>query len=77
MNPLRVFVVLLAVPAVARAGDPLNTEFLYSGQLKQAGVPVDGTCDFALTLWDNNDGGVLLDDFQSLGVPVVQGLFSV
>lgn len=73
---------LLAVLAAgnrnSQAETPLGTVFSYQGQLKQGGLPIDGSADIAFSLWDAATGG------NRLGSPivhtdftVVNGLFSV
>jgi len=43
--------VLASCAGVALAQAPMGTAFTYQGQLKQAGVPLDGTADFEFSLW--------------------------
>ena len=44
---------------------PLGTAFTYQGRLTdEAGVPVDDTCDFQFSLWDDPDAGT------QVGLPV-------
>ncbi len=43
---------------------PLGTEFSFQGQLKQAGVPVNGTVDLEFTLWEAEADG------NPVGLPV-------
>ena len=51
----------LAVVAVLGAGrpaaadSPLGTAFTYSGELQQGGSPIDDTCEFEFSLWDDGD----------------------
>ena len=54
----RVLTSLLALwgAGAARAAGP-PTAFTYQGQLQQAGVPVEGPCDFRFSLWDAETGG--------------------
>ena len=57
---------------------PVGTQFLYQGQLNFNGVPLNGTADIGFSLWDDATGGSPVGGFISLiGVPVVNGLFSV
>ncbi len=70
--------VLLASQAEVLGQAPLGTEFAYQGQLKEAGVPVDGSADFEFTLWDAESGGDQIGWPVSLRqVDVVNGLFTV
>lgn len=72
--------VLLTIVAsvTARAGDPVGTAVTYQGQVKEAGVPLNGAVDVRVELFDAEVGGnpvgapVVVTD-----VPVVKGLFSV
>ncbi|MEK7711198.1 MAG: hypothetical protein AAB341_04800 [Planctomycetota bacterium] len=77
---------LLALAAVAPSpGEtPLSTAFTYQGQLKEGGVPLNGTADFQFTLWDAAGsgnppvGGTQVGDAQAINaVPVTAGLFTV
>jgi len=61
-----------------------SSAFTYEGQLKQGGVPFNGTADFQFTLWDaagNGSppvGGTQIGDAQTINaVPVSSGLFTV
>lgn len=75
--------VLLAVimglgAAQAIAAPLLETVFGYQGQLKQAGVPVDGPTDLRFSLWTAAAGpGQVGGAISRLGVDVVDGLFAV
>ncbi len=67
---------LILAVAVARAGDT-GTVFTYQGQLKQGGVPVDGTADFRFSLWDAVVGGERIGPTLQLdGWPLQGGLFT-
>ncbi len=74
-----VWVIAMGTPPLWAA--PLGTGFNYQGHLKQAGLPVNGTCDIQFTLWDdpsatlpaNQLGGVQ----TTAGVTIQKGLFSV
>jgi len=68
----------MSLAVAAYAGTPLGTGFIYQGQLKEAGVPLNGNVDLRFELFDAETGGnpvgspLLVED-----VPVVNGLFSV
>ncbi|UCC32213.1 MAG: hypothetical protein JSU86_08005, partial [Phycisphaerales bacterium] len=69
---------LLAATCIgAMAQAAAVTAFTYQGQLKQAGVPVNGTADFVFTLWDAEAGGESVGTFGPIAVDVVDGLFTV
>jgi hypothetical protein len=82
-------VVTFCLPAVAVAGEPSDTKFVYQGHLKQQGTVVTATCDMVFSLWNDPDepdpaigrvgDPVYFDDDPLTGVPVeVQnGLFAV
>ncbi len=44
---------VLAVVEVSSAVAPVGTAFTYQAQLGQGGLPVNETCDFVFTLWDD------------------------
>ena len=75
---------VLSAPGSA-PGAPVGTALAYQGQLKQGGVPVNGTCDLAFSLWDAaagpaQVGPTLTFDGRSGHSPpisVVNGLFTV
>lgn len=73
--------VTLAAIIPNSAGAPLGTGFNYQGQLKQAGLPVNGTCDFQFSLWDDPVAPGLTHQLGAtqtiVGAPVERGLFSV
>ncbi len=55
-----------------------DTSFTYQGQLKQDGVPVNGTTDLTFDLFDDPVAGTLIAGPRTfLAVPVVNGLFTV
>ena len=77
-------VLVLAMTASLRGETPLGTGFTFQGQLKEGGVPLDGTVDLQFTLWDAAGsgspptGGVQIGESQFLAhVAVVNGLFRV
>jgi hypothetical protein len=56
----------------------MGTAFTYQGQLKKAGNPVNGTCDFQFSLWDAATGGAQISSSQAkAGVTVSNGLFTI
>lgn len=62
----------------AEPSAPVSDAFTYQGQLKQGGVPVNGTCDFQFSLWDSQAGGTQLGSTQALtNVSVTNGQFTV
>jgi|GEM_PF-1408461 len=75
-------IVLVAGLAVAKEPQPegpLSTAFTYQGRLTDdSGSPINNSCDFQFTLWDDlaagSQVGPLLDP---AGVVVVDGLFTV
>jgi len=76
---LRFFVLALALTITfSRAQSPLGTAFTYQGQLKNAGDPVNDTCNFQFSLWDDVSGGAQIGTTQTKsGVAVTDGLFTV
>ncbi|MFH1107916.1 MAG: hypothetical protein V1790_01775 [Planctomycetota bacterium] len=71
---------LIALVAVAPSlGEtPLTTAFTYQGQLKQGGVPLNGTADFQFSLWDAASGGAQIGATLPMNaVLIANGLFSV
>jgi len=57
---------------------PLGTAFTYQGRLTDdTGVPIDDTCDFQFTLWDDPDAGSQVGPPVDVGAVVVtKGLFT-
>jgi hypothetical protein len=66
----------LAIAFHSRA-EQVGTAFTYQGQLKQNGVPVNGTADIEFTFWNAFENGDSLGDLSYLEVEVVDGLFTV
>jgi len=56
---------------------PMSSGFTYQGQLKDSGAPVNGTCDFIFSLWDQSTEGTQIggNDIQP-GIQVNNGLFT-
>jgi hypothetical protein len=72
------------VTASTLLGASLGTGFTYQGQIKNASGPVNSTCDFQFTLWDDAGsgsppaGGNQIGLVQTTtGVSVTNGLFTV
>jgi hypothetical protein len=56
---------------------PLSTRFTYQGQLRDAGGPVNATCDLQFSLWDAQAGGAQVGSTILLeGVALQDGLFT-
>jgi len=55
----------------------LGTAFTYQGQLKKAGSPIGGTCDFQFSLYDAASGGSPIGVQTTTGITVTNGLFTV
>ena len=75
-------VVATAVSAVlvqrVDGGVTLGTAFIYQGQLKDDGVPLNDTVDLRFRLWDAPEGGGLIPYPEYVNdVVVVNGLFTV
>ncbi len=83
MNTLRPALILLTILSVAHqaavfAGTPVGTTISYQGQLKEAGVPLNGNVDLKFELFDAEfDGNPIGAPLLIEDVPVVKGLFSV
>lgn len=76
----RIWAVVVAalVASGVSAQQPVGTAFTYQGQLKQAGLPANGSYDLSLSLWDAATGGAQCGSTVALpGVPVTDGLFTV
>ncbi len=61
-------VALLGTARPAAAWGPAGTAFTYQGELSEAGLLVDDTCDFDFSLWDDPVGGL------AVGTPIAQTL---
>ena len=60
------------------AQTPVGTAFTYQGQLKDAGVPANGTYDLQFKLWDAATAGGQVGTTNTLvNTPVASGLFTV
>lgn len=75
---------LAAHPAAGQQGGPVDpqagfgTAFTYQGELRDAGGPVNGTCDLQASLWDAFTGGSQVGTTQSRpGTALANGLFTV
>lgn len=67
------------LPTGPAGGGPhgdIGTAFTYQGQLKDAGGPVNGTCDFRFGLWDDPITGTSFGTVDVPGVYLVDGLFT-
>ena len=76
-----------AVPALAQGPDgqieagpqsAVGNGFTYQGQLKQAGTPFSGNCDFQFTLWDSLTAGAqVTGGVTKTNVAVSRAVFTV
>ena len=84
MNPKRcrslilVLVILFLFPlGLTSAQGPVGLDFTYQGYLTGDDLPIDGTCDFQFTLWDDPAAGAQVGPLvEQLAVPVGQGRFT-
>ncbi len=81
---MAVVAIILVAAAGAGATEPppeglVTMAFTYQGRLtSDGGEPVDDSCDFRFTLWDDPDAGSQVGLLLSLpGVAVTDGLFTV
>jgi hypothetical protein len=81
---MAVVAIILIAAAGAGATEPspegsVTTSFTYQGRLaNDGGDPIDDSCDFRFTLWDDPDAGSQVGLLLSLpGVAVTGGLFTV
>jgi len=69
--------VCAAMLAITAAVHAQPTAFTYQGQLKDGGVPANGTYDLGFSLWDQPDGGNLVaGPLLQPGSAVTAGLFT-
>jgi|GEM_PF-660548 len=80
---LRTGLAILLWTAAPGFGGSVDSSFVYQGQLKQAGVPVNNICDFEFSLWENRTDpspdsqiGPTLTFTGLEAVPVVGGMFA-
>jgi hypothetical protein len=73
-----------SAPAGGGGPGPISEAFSYQGRLNFGGGPVNGTCDFQFSLWDQSGSGTPPTGGTQFGstetqsaVPVSQGLFTV
>ena len=73
--------IVLAWGGTAGGQTPVGTGFTYQGQLKQGGVPADGSADLRFTLWDAENGDSQLGSAVSIPLTgdkeLINGLFTV
>jgi hypothetical protein len=70
--------VLLYGTSFTNAQSPMGTAFTYQGQLKHAGIQVDGDVDLLFGLFDAAEAGNQIgDDVLVNNVTVIHGLFTV
>jgi hypothetical protein len=90
MNAKRLFISLIVVLAIALVAGlaiakepqpegPLTTAFTYQGRLTDdSGAPINSSCDFQFTLWDDPLGGSQVGPLlDPAGVVVTGGLFTL
>lgn len=75
---IMVLAVLFLFPlGLASAQGPVGLDFTYQGYLTGDDVPIDGTCDFQFTLWDDPGAGSQVGPLvEQLAVPVGRGRFT-
>ncbi|HOW74069.1 MAG TPA: hypothetical protein PKY77_25980 [Phycisphaerae bacterium] len=66
----------LPAAAIAQAATPVGSAFMYQGQLKKDGAPVNGNVEFQFSLWDAWTGGTQIGMTLTRTDPVTDGLFS-
>jgi hypothetical protein len=71
--------VCLVVNSPLLASEPVGTAFTFQGHIKNNDMPVDATCEFTFTLWDDPAAGNQVGNSPQgpIAVDVVQGLFTV
>jgi len=75
-------IVLLSLTSGAAIGDrgaprgPVGAAFTYQGQLASAGSPVNASCDFQFSLWDDAAAGAQMGATLAPTLAVVHGLFT-
>jgi len=72
-------ILLFGVVQLAASGQvPLDSSFMYQGQLKMGGAPLDDFADFRFSVWNAVNGGQQVGtEYQINGVTVANGLFTV
>ena len=63
-------------PSAAVQMAALGTAFTYQGQLKQAGLPVNASCDFEFKLWDADSGGSQVGSTLDIPLTITDGRFT-
>ncbi len=72
------FLIALVAVAPSLGETPLTTAFTYQGQLKQNGIPVNGTVNMVISLWDAaTDGNPIGPIVDPAPVQVTNGVFTV
>ena len=69
---------VIAWPHTAVQAESVGNTITYQGQLKESGIPVNGTFDFEFKLWNAPSGGETVGwTIVIRGHDVVDGLFTV
>lgn len=76
ITTVALFILTLTSTTATRAA-PVGTAFTYQGQLKQNGLPFNGTIDLQFELYDSQSSGQLLGSVHQPAAPVTGGLFAV
>lgn len=75
---IRATAILLFALVQSASAAPLDSSFVYQGQLQQAGAPAQGLYDFSFALYDELSAGVQVGSTLVVeDVPVSDGVFSV